>query len=55
MTEVYPPIEGSQDIEILDRVYILPELVILPWNPLTKPTYKIHLEVFKFLFLYIDI
>ena len=39
------PLEASATLEIYPPLAIVPELVVLPWNPQTAPTYNIQLNV----------
>ena len=39
------PLEASATLEIYPPLAIVPELVVLPWDPQTAPTYNIQLNV----------
>ena len=39
------PLEASATLEIHPPLAIVPELVVLPWNPQTAPPYNIQLNV----------
>ncbi len=38
-------VKGNQDVEIYDPVVLLPEELVLPWDPLNKAVYKYTLNV----------
>jgi hypothetical protein len=44
-----PPIEGSQNVEIVDPIILLPKVLILPWDPEGKSVeYVLMVSMFEF-------
>ena len=39
------PLEATATLDIYPPLAVVPELVVLPWNPQTAPTYNIQLNV----------
>ncbi|KAK7071464.1 hypothetical protein SK128_003831, partial [Halocaridina rubra] len=43
--ELSPPLRASQELEIFEPLTVIPSLTVLPWDPVTKPSYSINLTV----------
>ncbi|CAL4097838.1 unnamed protein product [Meganyctiphanes norvegica] len=41
--ELSPPLRAVQDLDIYDPLQVLPPLTVLPWDPITTPTYLVNL------------
>lgn len=51
--KIEPVVTASQDVTIYKSVEVLPAFTLLPWDPVTKPTYSFYLKVGNPLFLFI--
>lgn len=41
--ELSPPLRAVQDLDIYDPLQVVPPLTVLPWDPITTPTYMVNL------------
>ncbi|RXG59998.1 Nuclear pore membrane glycoprotein, partial [Armadillidium vulgare] len=43
--DISPPLKASLALDIYDSIRVLPSVILLPWDPITKPNYSFNLTV----------
>ncbi|KAB7497685.1 Nuclear pore membrane glycoprotein, partial [Armadillidium nasatum] len=41
--DISPPLKASLALDIYDSIRVLPSVILLPWDPITKPNYSFNL------------